>query len=85
MADWYQNSRDGQLHMVKTWNTVFATSGQAWGIPAAHITQLATDAQAAEKNRTKGASRLRFFVARGRYCARSIYSPRQQSSRVMRR
>jgi hypothetical protein len=28
----------------------------------------------AEKNRTKAAGRLRFFVARGRYCARSIYS-----------
>jgi hypothetical protein len=29
-TDWYQNSRDGQLHMVKTWNGVFATSGQTW-------------------------------------------------------
>jgi hypothetical protein len=32
-TDWYPNSRDEQLHMVKTWNTVFATGGQAWGIP----------------------------------------------------
>jgi hypothetical protein len=32
MADWYQNSRDGQLHMVKTWNTVFAISGQRWQV-----------------------------------------------------
>jgi hypothetical protein len=32
MADWYQNSRDGQLHMVKTWNTVFAISGQTWQV-----------------------------------------------------
>jgi hypothetical protein len=38
----------------------------------------------AEKNHTKAVGRLRFFVARGRYCARSIYSPRQQSCRVMR-
>jgi hypothetical protein len=32
-TDWYPNSRDAQLHTVKTWNTVFATKGQAWGIP----------------------------------------------------
>ena len=48
MADWYPNSRDEQLHMVKTWNTVFTTQGQAWGIPQNHITQLANDVQAAE-------------------------------------
>jgi hypothetical protein len=47
-TDWYPNSRDDQLHMVKTWNTVFAISVQTWGIPQEHITQLATDAQAAE-------------------------------------
>jgi hypothetical protein len=34
--------------MVKTWNAVFAAQGQAWGIPPAHSTQLAADAQAAE-------------------------------------
>jgi hypothetical protein len=34
--------------MVKTWNTVFATSGQAWGIPQNHITQLASDEAAAQ-------------------------------------
>jgi hypothetical protein len=34
--------------MVKTWNTVFETKGPGWNIPAAHITQLINDAQAAE-------------------------------------
>jgi hypothetical protein len=48
MTDWYPNSRDEQLHMVKTWNTVFATQGPVWGIPQQHITQLVTDAQMAE-------------------------------------
>ena len=48
MADWYPNSRDEQLHMVKTWNAVFVTQGQVWGIPPEHTTQLANDAQAAE-------------------------------------
>ena len=48
MADWYPNSRDGQLHMVKTWNTVFTAGGQAWGIPQNRITQLVNDAWAAE-------------------------------------
>ena len=38
----------GQLHMVKTWNAVFATQGQAWGIPQNHITQLINDTQEAE-------------------------------------
>jgi hypothetical protein len=47
-TDWYPNSRDEQLHMVKTWNTVFATSGQAWGIPQNHITQLVNDETAAQ-------------------------------------
>jgi hypothetical protein len=47
-TDWYPNSRDEQLHMVKTWNTVFTTSGQTWGIPQDHITQLVNGAQAAE-------------------------------------
>ena len=35
-----------------------------------------------EKNRTKGAARLRFFVARGRYCARSIYRPVEAVGKV---
>ena len=47
-TDVYPNSRDEQLHMVKTWNTVFATRGQEWGISPAHITQLVTEAQAAQ-------------------------------------
>jgi hypothetical protein len=34
--------------MVKTWNTVFAISGQAWGIPQNHITQLVNDEAAAQ-------------------------------------
>ncbi|MDR3130861.1 MAG: hypothetical protein LBU18_04875 [Treponema sp.] len=46
--DWYPNSRDDQLHMAKTWDTVFVAQGPAWGIPPEHITQLASDAQAAE-------------------------------------
>jgi hypothetical protein len=44
---WYPNSRDEQLHMVKTGNTVFATSGRTWGIPQEHITQLVNDEGAA--------------------------------------
>jgi hypothetical protein len=47
-TDWYPRSRDEQLHMVKTWNTVFADKGQAWGIPQARITQLAADEAAAQ-------------------------------------
>ncbi|MHB9294121.1 hypothetical protein Holit_03247 [Hollandina sp. SP2] len=47
-TDWYPNSRDEQLHMVKTWNTVFAASGQTWGIPQNHITQLVNNTQVAE-------------------------------------
>jgi hypothetical protein len=47
-VDWYGTSREGQLHLVKTWNGVFVVSGAGWGIPPAHITQLAGDAQAAE-------------------------------------
>jgi hypothetical protein len=47
-VDWYGTSREKQLHLVKTWNGVFLVSGAAWGIPQAHITQLANDAQAAE-------------------------------------
>ncbi|MDR1149464.1 MAG: hypothetical protein LBK66_12625 [Spirochaetaceae bacterium] len=46
--DWYPNSRDDQLHMVKTWNTEFAVKGPTWGIPPQHTTQLVNDAQAAE-------------------------------------
>ncbi|MDR2247650.1 MAG: hypothetical protein LBE17_13430 [Treponema sp.] len=46
-TDWYPNSRDGQLHLVKTWATVFASSGQAWGIPPNRITHLANNAVAA--------------------------------------
>jgi hypothetical protein len=42
------NSRDEQLHLVKTWNTVFAARGQAWGIPQEHITQLVNDEAAAQ-------------------------------------
>jgi hypothetical protein len=59
MADWYPNSRDEQLHMVKTWNTVFTTRGPEWGIPPAHIAQLVNDAQAAETilNKVKSGER----------------------------
>jgi hypothetical protein len=58
-TDWYPNSRDEQLHTVKTWNTVFAVSGSTWGIPPACITQLANDAQAAEAILDKVKSRER--------------------------
>ncbi|MDR3198590.1 MAG: hypothetical protein LBU34_12050 [Planctomycetaceae bacterium] len=47
-TDWYPNSRDEQLHMVKTWNTVFVMQASMWNIPQNHISQLATDAQIAE-------------------------------------
>jgi hypothetical protein len=46
--DWYPGSRDGQLHMVKTWNTVFVTNARGLHIPQDHLTQLGNDAQAAE-------------------------------------
>ncbi|MDR2795687.1 MAG: hypothetical protein LBB47_03120, partial [Spirochaetaceae bacterium] len=48
MADWYPTSRDEQLHLVKTWNTVFAVKGQGWGIPQACMTQLVSDESAAQ-------------------------------------
>lgn len=37
---WYPGRRDGQLHMVKTWNTVFTVKGPAWGIPQTEIDAL---------------------------------------------
>jgi hypothetical protein len=46
--DWYSDSRDDQLHTVKTWNAVFAISGYAWGIPQEHMMQLQTDADNAQ-------------------------------------
>jgi hypothetical protein len=46
-TDWYPNSRDGQLHLVRTWNTVFAVKGAGWNIPAARTAQLADDETAA--------------------------------------
>jgi hypothetical protein len=61
MADWYPNSRDEQLHMAKTWNSVFAANGQgqAWGIPANHLTTLENDVQAADTilNKVKSGER----------------------------
>jgi hypothetical protein len=47
-TDWYYNSREDQLHMVKTWNKVFAAQGQTWGIPQDRIAQLASDGAAAQ-------------------------------------
>ncbi|MDR2746562.1 MAG: hypothetical protein LBB77_03865 [Treponema sp.] len=47
-TDWYPNSRDAQLHLVKTWNTVFTAKGTGWGIPQERMTQLAADAAASE-------------------------------------
>ena len=39
-TDWYENSRDGQLHMVDTWLTVFQTKAAGWNIPAERVTAL---------------------------------------------
>jgi hypothetical protein len=35
-TDWYPNSRDGQLHMVDTWLSVFQTKASVWNIPLAN-------------------------------------------------
>jgi hypothetical protein len=48
MADWYPNSRDGQLHLVKTWLAVFSTKAAPWNIPPAALTQLQTDCAEAD-------------------------------------
>jgi hypothetical protein len=40
---------------------------------------IAAGQNVAEKNPTKVVARLGFFVARGRYCARSIYRPVMRS------
>jgi hypothetical protein len=48
MSDWYPNSRDDQLHLVKTWNTVFAVHGYTWGIPPERMSQLQNDANNAQ-------------------------------------
>jgi hypothetical protein len=47
-TDWYPNSRDEQLHMVKTWNGVFAVKGPEWGLPQTHSAQLINDATEAD-------------------------------------
>jgi hypothetical protein len=62
-TDWYSRSRDEQLYMVKTWNTVFTTSGQTWGIPQQHITQLVTDEAAAQTTLDKVKSGERTAVS----------------------
>jgi hypothetical protein len=59
MADWYPNSRDEQLRMIKTWNAVFASKGQEWGIPPAHITQLTTDVQVADAILQRGPKHIK--------------------------
>ena len=46
-TDWYPNSRDGQLHMIDTWLSVFQTRAAAWNIPAERITALTVDRDAA--------------------------------------
>jgi hypothetical protein len=43
---------------------------------------IAAGQNVAEKNPTKGAARLGFFGARGRYCARSIYRPVRRSKNL---
>jgi hypothetical protein len=48
MADWYPYSRDDQLHLTKTWNNIFVTSGYTWGIPPDRMTQLQTDTSNAQ-------------------------------------
>ncbi|MFP3089997.1 hypothetical protein LQZ21_06675 [Treponema sp. TIM-1] len=39
-TDWYPRSRDGQIHLVDTWLTVFQTKASAWNIPPANVTSL---------------------------------------------
>jgi hypothetical protein len=46
--DWYPNSRDGQIHMIQTWNKVLAVKGKAWDVPSEHIAKMVSDVQAAE-------------------------------------
>jgi hypothetical protein len=59
MGDWYPGPRDDQLHLIKTWNSVFAANAQAWGIPQNYLTRLAADAQAADAilNKVKSGER----------------------------
>ncbi|MDR2194499.1 MAG: hypothetical protein LBP19_08560 [Treponema sp.] len=43
MSDWYPGSRDGQLHLVDTWLSVFQTKATEWGIPPARASALSAD------------------------------------------
>jgi hypothetical protein len=47
-TDWYPTSRDDQLHLAKTWNSIFMTQGYTWNIPPERMTQLQSDANAAQ-------------------------------------
>ena len=46
--DWLPASREGQLAMAKDWQSVAAANAQAWGIPAAVLTELDGLIQAAD-------------------------------------
>ena len=46
--DWLPAGRDGQLSMADDWQSVAATNAQAWGIPAAVLTELDGLIQAAD-------------------------------------
>jgi hypothetical protein len=47
-TDWYPRSRDGQIHLVETWLSVFQVKAAEWNIPPARVTDL-TAALAAAK------------------------------------
>jgi hypothetical protein len=47
-SDWYSRSREGQIHMVKTWLQAFKTKAAGWNIPDANVTRLTAAKDAAE-------------------------------------
>jgi hypothetical protein len=49
MGDWYQASRDAQIHLAETWLLVFQTKATEWGIPPANVTSLTTALAAAKE------------------------------------
>ena len=40
-TDWYPRTRDGKIHLVETWVSVFQTKAVEWNIPSARVTSLA--------------------------------------------
>jgi hypothetical protein len=47
-SDWFPNSRDEIAHMAKAWIAVLQTTAAAWAVPQATVTELQTQAAAAE-------------------------------------